>query len=185
MTPWFSILTVTGSVLWEYTDVWTLEGAGGGIDLYVEKSSNILCYYGIPGSIEVTLIETTIDFLNPYLSDEADFDYDEGDTGNIISWDATDMYPGTYIIYKDAVEVDSGIWDSATPIEIIVDGLTDGTYVYMIVLTDLAGNSAQDTVTVTVTLVIPEFGSIQILVFLPMLILATHLFVSKRKKNNK
>ncbi|MCG3220456.1 MAG: hypothetical protein H7641_03665, partial [Candidatus Heimdallarchaeota archaeon] len=182
MTPWWSMITVTGSMLWEYTDVWTL--GVGTLELYIEKSSNIVYYYGEPGSVSVTLIETTIDFLNPDLSDEVNLDYDEGDTGNSISWDATDMNPDSYIIYRDSVEVDTGAWDSVTPIVIDVDGLTDGSYVYLIVVTDLAGNTAQDTVTVTVNPVVPEFGS-HYFVFLPILILTTYLIVSKRKKKNK
>ncbi|NPD87731.1 MAG: hypothetical protein HGN29_03360 [Asgard group archaeon] len=185
MTEWFEILAVNGSKSWSYTDIWTLQYMDTTTVIYSEQGSNIMYYFKVPGQMEVNLIETTIDFRNPYVSDVADFDYIIGETGNIISWDVTDTHPGTYTIYIDSVEDYTDTWNSDTPIEITVDGLAEGTYVYLIVVTDLAGNTAQDAVTVTVNPVVPEFGSIHYFIFLPILILTTHFLVSKKKKNNK
>ncbi len=183
--PWMVILTVNGSTAWEYTEVWTLEASMGMMLFYVEKSSNLLYYLKMPGFMEAYILETTIDFLSPYVSDVADFGYVEGDTGNVISWDATDMNPWNYSIYKDAVLLQSLNWTAGTPIVINVDGLlpgglSAGTYVFRIVVMDLAGNIAEDTVTVTVNPVIPELN-----LFTNLLLISTFVFVAyviKRKR---
>jgi hypothetical protein len=182
--PWSHMMTVNGSITWKYTEVWTLEMYSGMLVAYIEKLSNIVHYMGMPGMMEMTLTNTSIDFPVPFISDAADFDYDEGDTGNIISWTATDMFPANYTIYKDGVYEDSGFWNSVTPITKNVDGLAPGTYVYLLVVSDRVGNTAQDTVTVTVNPVVPEFES-HYLIFIPILILTTHLYIWRRKKNNK
>ncbi len=180
--PWIHILTVNGSTAWEYTEVWTLEDISGTMLLYVEKSSNLLYYFQMPGLMEGILLETTIDFLNPDISDVADFGYTIGDTGNVISWVATDMNPSTYTIYEDStLIVDSEEWLWTTMI-IDVDGLAEGTYTYVIIVMDLAGNSAQDTVTVTVHPIVPELSPMLNLLFLPSILCMTLVFVLKRKK---
>ncbi len=185
--PWTDILTVNGSMLWEYTDVWTLEHWSGNIVFYFEKSSNILQYFLYPGLMEAFILETTIDFLNPYVSDVADFGYVEGDTGNVISWDATDMNPWNYSIYKDDVLQQSLNWTAGTPIVINVDGLTtggvtSGVFVYRIVVMDLAGNIAEDTVTITVTHVVPELGLISNLVLISTIVFVAYVIMRKREK---
>ena len=182
--PWSNIMTVNGSITWEYTEVWTLEVSSLGIGVYIEKSSNILHYLLMPGMMEMILLNTSIDFINPYVSDAADFAYDEGDTGNTISWTATDMFPATYTIYKDGVPEQTGFWNSVTPITINVDGLAAGTYVYLLVVVDRVGNTAQDSVTITVNPIIPEFET-HYLIFIPIIVLTTYLFAWRRKKYNK
>ncbi|XOB46885.1 MAG: NosD domain-containing protein [Candidatus Nealsonbacteria bacterium] len=79
-----------------------------------------------------------------------DVTYEEGTTGHNISWTATDLNPGTYKIYRDGLEIDSGTWESGIAITINVDGLAIGSYNYTIVATDAFGNVASDTVWVTV-----------------------------------
>ena len=132
--------------------------------------------------MDAKVVNTSIDFTNPSVTDVADFAYDEGDTGNTITWTVTDRFPGIYIITRNGEYLDSGNWNSLTPIWINVDGLAEGTYTYLISITDCAGNIAQDTVVVTVNPVIPEFDS-QYLFFIPILIVTTYLFVSRRKRN--
>ncbi len=182
--PWNNIMTVNGSITWQYTEVWTLEVYGGMMVAYVEKSSNIVHYIAMPGFMEMILLNTSIDFPVPFVSDATDFDYDEGDTGNTISWTATDMFPANYTIYKDGIVDDTGFWNSVTPIVYNVDGLAAGTYVYQLVVADRVGNTAQDTVTVTVNPVVPEFET-HYLIFIPIIVLTTYLLVLRRKKNNK
>ena len=182
MIMWYEILTVNGSDSWRYTDIWTLDYMETTSVVYVEQSSNIVYSFKIPGQLELALLETTIDFLNPSVSDVADFDYTEGETGNIISWDVTDMYPGTYIINEDGLEVDTGIWNSTTPIAINVDDLSVGTYVYSIVVMDLAGNIAEDTVTVTVNAVIPELSLFSNLLLIPTFVFVAYVIMRKREK---
>ncbi len=180
--PWNNLMTVNGSIAWEYTDVWTLDAYSGMMVAYIEKSSNIVHYLLMPGFMEMILVNTSIDFHNPYVSDEADFGYTVGDTGNTISWDITDRFPGTYIIYKDSVNVDADIWNSATPIELNVDGLAAGTYVYMIEVTDLAGNTASDIVTVTVIPVVLEYSPIIGFLALPTIMCITLAISLKKRK---
>ncbi|MHA1203018.1 MAG: MSCRAMM family protein [Candidatus Heimdallarchaeaceae archaeon] len=181
LTMWHEILTVNGSISWSYTDMWTLEYLGGPIVIYVEQSSNILYYQELPGQMEVTLTETTIDFLNPEVSDLADFSYTEGDTGNIISWNATDMYPGTYTIYRNTIEIETDTWTSDTNITINVDNLSPGAYVFRLVVTDAAGNSVEDTLTVTVNAIVVEINPILSLLLLPMSIIVTYVILRKRR----
>ena len=184
--PWNNLMTVNGSTTWEYTEVWTVEAYSGMMVCYVEKISNIVHYLLMPGMMEMILLNSSIDFPDPFVSDFADFAYAEGDTGNTISWVATDMFPATYVIYNNSVEVDSGIWNSVTPIGINVDGLTAGTYVFLIVVSDRVGNTAQDTVTVTVNPVVPEFSSMLSLLFIPTVMCITlNTILKKRKIPNK
>ena len=187
--PWELFLTVNGSTIWQYTEVWTLEDWSSVMILYIEKSSNLLHYFLMPGIMEGFILETTIDFLNPYVSDVADFGYVEGDTGNVISWDATDMNPWNYSIYKDDVLQQSLNWTAGTPIVINVDGLTtggitSGVYVYKIVVMDLAGNIAEDTVTITVTHVVPELGLISNLLLISNIVFVAYVIKRKKRKIN-
>ena len=156
----------------------------GGISIvYIEQSSNIAYYFLASGMVEVILVETTIDFLDPFVYDAADFEYTIGDTGNVISWVATDMNPSTYTVYRDTdLIVDSEIWYSNTPIIINVDGLAAGTYTFVITVMDLAGNTAQDTVIVTVNPIVPELNPMLNLLFLPLIMCLTLVFVLRKKK---
>ncbi|MFW9965414.1 MAG: hypothetical protein ACFFCX_17710, partial [Candidatus Sifarchaeia archaeon] len=82
----------------------------------------------------------------------ADVTYDEGDTGYSITWNPSDLNPVSYVIYKDAVPVKSGSWNSsAESISIIVDGFAVGNYSYALEVTDIGSNTASDTVFVIVS----------------------------------
>ncbi|MBY9005441.1 MAG: endo-1,4-beta-xylanase, partial [Candidatus Lokiarchaeota archaeon] len=48
----------------------------------------------------------------PSIDQPLDISYIEGDTGNIISWTATDSDPSTYTISRDGSQVQSGSWTS-------------------------------------------------------------------------
>ena len=95
-----------------------------------------------------------LDSIVPIIDHPADFDYDEGETGNTIIWTPTDSHPKNYTLYKDGVIEESGVWDGSA-ITIDVDGLSPGDYNYTIVVFDLGGNSVTDTVIVTVNEVEP------------------------------
>jgi hypothetical protein len=88
------------------------------------------------------------DDTSPSLDSPADVTYIQGTTGNSITWTALDLHPGTYIVYRGGIEVDTGSWSST--IEVDVDGLGVGSYNYEIVVADEAGNTASDQVVVTV-----------------------------------
>lgn len=74
----------------------------------------------------------------------------EGTTGNILNWTATDRFPTNYEIYVDGALKKSGNWTSGAKIEYNIDDLTEGNHTVKIVIYDLAGNSAEDTVLVLV-----------------------------------
>ncbi len=89
----------------------------------------------------------------PTIDHPADFDYNEGETGNTITWTPDDSHPKNFTIYKDGTIEDSGSWDGSA-ITIDVDGLSPGVYNYTIVVYDFGGNSVIDTVIVTVNEVV-------------------------------
>lgn len=187
---WFDMMTVNGSKSWQYTDVWTLTYfAYPNSVLYVEKSTNLIYYLILPDAIEVSIVETTIDFINPEVIGIANFDYTVGETGNTIDWVATDMNPHDYTVYVDPSSgpetvYTSGYWDADNPIVINVDGLSADVYSFRIVVKDLAGNTAEDSVVVTVNPVISEFVPALSLLLIPMIVFVTLVYnLCKRKKS--
>ncbi|MHA2033068.1 MAG: beta strand repeat-containing protein, partial [Candidatus Kariarchaeaceae archaeon] len=98
-------------------------------------------------SVRVTVVDQTSPI---YVTIPSDLQYDEGATGNTLTWNSTDLHSSTYTIYRNDTQVDSGTWTNATDITINVDGLTKGTYNYTILITDISGNSAVDTAYLTV-----------------------------------
>jgi hypothetical protein len=180
--PWNQmILHINGSKQWKYTEVWTVTDPSEQMVMYFEKSTNLLYYISMLGFIESNVLVTTVDFLQPQITDLTAFSYDEGDTGNILSWNATDMHPGTYTITNNTVEIKTGTWTSETNITISIDGLPPGTYTFRINITDVAGNTAADIVTVTVNPVVTEMNPILCLIFLPMTIMITYVVFRKRR----
>ncbi|TFF94947.1 hypothetical protein EU546_04240, partial [Candidatus Thorarchaeota archaeon] len=90
------------------------------------------------------------DGTSPVLDSPSDLTYEEGAMGNEISWTASDSHPTNYSIYRDSIKIESGDWTPGT-IQLDVDGLTPGYYQYLLVVCDVGGNEASDTVSVTVT----------------------------------
>ncbi|MEE9411294.1 MAG: hypothetical protein V3V41_10235, partial [Candidatus Heimdallarchaeota archaeon] len=181
-TAWGQMLVaINGSTPWEYTEVWTATDSSGMMLVYYEKSTNIMNYLTMPGMIEAYILVTTIDFLNPEVFDLSDFAYNEGTTGNTISWAATDMNPWMYTIYNNTILLETGYWTSDTNITINIDGLSPGTYDYRIVITDARGNIVEDTLTVTVNVAVTEMNPMLYLIFAPLSIFVTYVIIRKRK----
>jgi len=127
--------------------------------------------------VEVTVFET----INPLIDHPADISYEEGTTGHSISWTATDANPGTYVVYLEGTELGSDSWTSGVPITIYIDGLSEGSYNFTIVVFDTSGNQAIDTVIVNVNPAIPEFEKISLnLLFITPVVIA--LFYKKQKQ---
>jgi parallel beta-helix repeat protein len=84
--------------------------------------------------ISAEIVITVQDTIAPEISGPEDIAYDEGDTGNAISWTISDRNPLSYQVYRNGELV----------------ALSPGTYVYRLELFDLAGNSVADEVTVMV-----------------------------------
>ncbi|MHA2503844.1 MAG: hypothetical protein ACXAE3_13370, partial [Candidatus Kariarchaeaceae archaeon] len=87
-------------------------------------------------SISVDVLDTT----NPVVDTLTTTTYEEGTTGNILTWTATDNYPATYSAKIDGVEVASGVWSSGIGIVVSIDGLLLGEYVVSITIIDVSGN---------------------------------------------
>ncbi|MHA2029611.1 MAG: beta strand repeat-containing protein, partial [Candidatus Kariarchaeaceae archaeon] len=102
-------------------------------------------------SVSDIVIVTVIDSTNPTFSTSpSNLQYAEGQTSNILTWNSTDLYPNTYIIYKDGSSIDTGSWTNASTITLNVDGLSKAVYNYTIVVVDVFNNQGVDTVFVTV-----------------------------------
>jgi hypothetical protein len=99
----------------------------------------------------VTVTVTDIESVPPvFIVTPNDFTYSEGTTGHTISWTVVDINPDSYTLYEDGEDIGSGSWTSNTPIIFSVDGLSLDSYNYTLVIKDLYGNFATDTVIVTV-----------------------------------
>lgn len=93
------------------------------------------------------LDNTTMLFVNKPANEQIVY----GTTGNSLSWTATDDNPNLYYIYQNNVEINSNTWSSNNPITISIDNLPAGSYNYTIVITDKAGITLSNSVTVTVS----------------------------------
>ncbi len=98
-----------------------------------------------------TVFIIVTDGTDPNIDTPVDVQYDEFATGYSIIWDPSDMHPVSYVIYLEGSPVKSGIWNSSVEtITISVDGHGLGSYNYTIVVTDVGGKTATDTVYVHV-----------------------------------
>lgn len=101
-------------------------------------------------TVFVTVVDTTL----PVMDHPPDIQYNVGTTGNRIVWNPFDYNPGSYEVLRDGTLVRSGAWDGS-PISVDVDALAPGQYDFILIVTDLAGNSASDTVFVIVSAITP------------------------------
>jgi parallel beta-helix repeat protein len=89
------------------------------------------------------------DTIIPSISHPSDVEYEEGSTGHSITWVPSDDYPLRYEVYRDSSLIESGYWDGSE-VTINIDGLSLGIHNYTLVVYDRRGNSASDTVFVSV-----------------------------------
>lgn len=87
----------------------------------------------------------------PTISQPADQSYQNGSTGNTISWTVTDDFSGNYTISVDGISFANGTWVSGSPITVNVDNFNVGSHSVVITFTDAGNNTVMDTVVVTVT----------------------------------
>jgi hypothetical protein len=121
----------------------------GGLD-YGEYNFtiNVLDVGGNSVSDHVEVI--VIDGTTPVLNSPADIQYEQLVAGNIITWTPTDINPVSYTIIRNGMVISSAGWNGSS-VFILVDWLIPGIYNFTIVVTDIGGNTAADTVIVTVT----------------------------------
>ncbi|MDH5404651.1 MAG: BspA family leucine-rich repeat surface protein, partial [Candidatus Heimdallarchaeota archaeon] len=91
-----------------------------------------------------------IEFISPDVSSPSDFTYESNSLGNKIQWTVGDVNPSVYNITLDgSIHTSTTSWTNGT-ITIYVDGLEEGTYIFIINVYDMDGNLATDTVSVIV-----------------------------------
>ena len=121
------------------------------IDTYIFNITVFDTSFNSVWDIVLVTVNGVVDSTAPVITSPADISYEEGTTGNLISWTGTDDNPGTFTITRDGQEVAKGDWNSGTAITINVDGLAAGaTYTFIITIYDSRDNSVFDFVTVTV-----------------------------------
>ncbi|MGQ4874798.1 MAG: DUF3344 domain-containing protein [Promethearchaeia archaeon] len=98
----------------------------------------------------LTLKHKEEDINPPTIDNPEDIVYEAGTVGNKIIWTPNDPNPSYYVITRnDTGIVEQGPWDGSI-ITINIDGLTLGSYNYTCYVNDTSGNSANDSVIVTV-----------------------------------
>jgi len=91
------------------------------------------------------------DYIAPTVSGHPDVNAIEGYLGQNINWVGLDLHPSLYEITRNGISIASGAWNSSSEyMTVSIDGLAMGTYVFIITLYDVVGNSVQDTVSVSV-----------------------------------
>ena len=100
-------------------------------------------------SVSDSVLVTVYD-IAPLLISPEDITYEYGTPDVVIFWNATDMNPSSYIIYKNYTLVSEGSWNGWA-ITYDIAGLAEGVYNFTLVLEDTSGLQTIDTVIVTVT----------------------------------
>ncbi len=138
-------------------DVWTSGSwTSGTLEINIDgmtagEHTLVMYIYDIDGnrasdSVTITVIN---DQVSPTVSSPEDFSYYAGTTGNVIVWNASDQYPSHYEVTYNGTTYAKGAWAGGRVI-VNVDGFAPGNHTFQITVYDGAGNSAQDSVTVTV-----------------------------------
>ncbi|MFW9848222.1 MAG: hypothetical protein ACFFF4_03735 [Candidatus Thorarchaeota archaeon] len=101
-------------------------------------------------TFDIVLVEI-IDTTSPIIDAPEDIVFQEGTDGHSIVWTPQDFNPVNYEIYQNDILVQEGEWDGGQ-ISYNIDGLTMGSYNYTIIVYDVRGFSATDSVLVDVTM---------------------------------
>ena len=86
----------------------------------------------------------------PTINSPEDVSYEYGSDTYTIEWIAMDSNPDTYRIFQNDSLVEEGNWDSGVIIVLNLDNFTIGTYEITVIVYDLDGHTAQDSVIVHV-----------------------------------
>ena len=109
----------------------------------------------ITDTVWVNVLDPGLDTKSPIIHPVQSITYEEGSTGHLLIWNCSDDHPYSYKITVNNTALTGYGFHSwhGENITIPIDDLTVGTWIFNITLWDLAGNSASNTVVVTV---IPE-----------------------------
>ncbi|MGY5859744.1 MAG: BMP family ABC transporter substrate-binding protein [Candidatus Thorarchaeota archaeon] len=136
------------------SEVWD----GSGIDVPVDGLSAGIHNYTLfanntHGDSDINTVWVTV-FLdeNPVITGPGDFAIEFGVQGVNVSWIIEESTPQSYEVYTSETLDSSGAWNiSPATIEVTLDGLELGSWNYTILVTDSIGNTAVDTVWITVS----------------------------------
>jgi parallel beta-helix repeat protein len=103
---------------------------------------------GIAGSVD-RYPSLLTDVGAPDIDSPSDLEYEEGTTGNLITWTPSHPRPDHYELYRDGSLLGSWVWNGST-IVVDVDGFSIGAYNYTVVVYNERGYESTDTVWVTV-----------------------------------
>ncbi|MFQ5980677.1 MAG: beta strand repeat-containing protein [Candidatus Heimdallarchaeota archaeon] len=117
-----------------------------------EYNFTILVMDAFSNSVTDTLNITVQDTTPPVIASfDANITIVGGSPIVNLAWNATDLNPGTYQIWRNGTEVASGAWTSGAFISYTAEGLSAGNYNFTITVTDAFGNSVTESAIVTVT----------------------------------
>jgi len=102
-------------------------------------------------SLERTGLQPYTDRTDPVINHPVDVEFVEGAENQSIVWGLIDDNPTTYEVSVNGTVVDSGSWTSGDNIVLDLDDFEAGEHTCVITAYDIAGNSATDSVLVTVT----------------------------------
>jgi hypothetical protein len=132
-----------------------------------------------------TVLVTVQDTTLPTLVGPADFTT----SGTVkVRWNASDLYPASWKLFVNGTQKDSGTW-TGNHVDVSVSSLDPGVYNFTLSVTDESGNTATDTVIVTVTAAgLFGFDTTTVIVIglgLLLLIIIIAAVLSRRKSSKK
>ncbi len=86
----------------------------------------------------------------PNLDSPEDITYEEDMIKNNITWNPFGINPNNYTISNGTHIIQTGNWNSSSPINLNIDGLSHGSYSFTINITNMQGKYSTDTVIVNV-----------------------------------
>ncbi|MCY3414012.1 MAG: right-handed parallel beta-helix repeat-containing protein [Candidatus Heimdallarchaeota archaeon] len=141
---------------WQVTNSWSNGTIGFDLDGLGIGSHNLtVIVYDTFGNYAIDLVWVLVtDSTAPSITGPGDYSYDYGQIFNSLTWQVTDNNPDVYNVtidggeYSNALFIADTLWSG--DISFSVDGLMDGVYTLTIYVFDDGGNSASDSITLTV-----------------------------------
>ncbi|MGY5876424.1 MAG: right-handed parallel beta-helix repeat-containing protein [Candidatus Thorarchaeota archaeon] len=130
---------------WNGSDITIdIDGHSPGVYTYT-LSVYDTCYNTMMDSVRVTVTDTT----SPIIDSPSDVVSELGQIGNTISWITTDAYPHHFEVLLDASVNENGAWIGQN-ISVSIGELSLGPHNLTLVVYDVGGNSASDSVIITI-----------------------------------
>ncbi len=104
----------------------------------------------LPDSVELSVNPFYFLLPSPSISHPDDVTISAYQTGANITWQCFSRIPQTYELYRNESLIDSGLWNGSD-IVMSLGSLARGVYEYRMIILDVAGRTANDTVLVRVT----------------------------------